>query len=153
MFAAQVGPIRFDDRGNLAAVTDANTNVVTYTTDGRGTRLTRTSTPDDHDVVETWEFNAADELLVVTRPVDVAEDVYREASYTYTPAGEVDTVTDGSGRVTDYAYRADGTVDSVTWTDTVADPDVVRVVEFGYEDGEGTAARRGDRLVQEAGAL
>ena len=128
-------------------MTDANGGVVTYTTDGRGNRLTRTSTPDDHAVTETWEYDAADVLQVETQPVDLEAEtpVYRETSYTYTPAGEIDTIEDGSGRTTDYDYQADGTIDTITYTDTGTS--ATRVVDFGYDD----AARRTSASVDTGG--
>lgn len=134
---------KYDDRGFLSAVTDANGNTVTYVHDGRGNRVSRTSTPASTPVVETWKYNAADELVEEVQPVTSSTN--QVTGYTYTAAGEVDVVSDGSGRRTDYDYRADGSVKSVTYTDTNPAPDEEVVVEFGYDDaGRRTCASVND---------
>jgi RHS repeat-associated protein len=113
----------YDDRGNVAAVTDPNDGRVTYSYDGRGNRLTRTSDPGGGPVTETWSYNAADQVTVAADQLD------RETSYGYDPAGRLETVTDPSGRSQTYTYRGDGAVENVVYghgEDTVS-------VTYGYD--------------------
>jgi RHS repeat-associated protein len=120
-----------DDRGNLASVQDANGDVVTYSYDGRGNRLTRTSDPGDGPVTERWEYNAADQVTLA------ADQLGRETTYTYDAAGRLAVVTDPSGRTRDHSYRDDGLVESILYDDGT---DTVEVA-FGYDSaGRRTSA-------------
>lgn len=121
----------YDDRGNLSAVADPDGHTVSYTYDGRGNRLTRTSTPDETPVVETWAYDAADEMVAHT------DGLGRTTDYTYDDAGRLETVADESGRARTYTYRDDGPIESITSTDG---EDTVEI-DYGYDEtGRRTSA-------------
>jgi RHS repeat-associated protein len=154
------GEVRFDVLGNLVGVTEPNGGEWSYAWSALG-QLSRLQAPDGSAMAIARD--AEGRPTAVTDPAGhvrrvVPTDPPDAAVTTYTPAGRIATVTDGSGRVTTYGYDAAGRIARVTtpgggvWRHELDGRDrVVAVVSpegrrtvYGY-DGAGRLALVEDR--------
>jgi RHS repeat-associated protein len=75
-------------------------------------------------------YNALDELIEQTPPNTTDQTA---ATYTYDPAGNVETKTDGSG-VTTYSYDADNRLVGVSYSDAPSGMSTPTSVTYAYDD-------------------
>ncbi len=105
--------------GRLSQVEDANANVVTYTFDDRGNRASRTATDDSATArTESWTWQLDDQVASHTMAPPRVGGSSMTTSYAYDDYGNLETITDPTGRVETRTYYGTGDVKTRTWTKT-----------------------------------
>ena len=115
----------YDGNLNQAAVVDPRGNITQMTYDVAGNLLTRVA-PAPFYYTEQWSYDDAGQVLTHDGPDGYTQYTYDtdgrlsvvdhggNTTYTYTPAGQVATVTDRMGKTTTYGYSGAGDRVSVT---------------------------------------
>lgn len=123
-----VAQFTYDQDGRIRTAIDGEGSGTVWAYDSRGNLLI-TATPGAPPYQWYWSlYSSADQLVLETNPLG------HQTAYAYTPAGQLDTVTDATGRSIDHDYDAGGRRSSTTHT---IGPDVFTST-FGYD----TANRR-----------
>lgn len=115
----------YDGNLNQTAVVDPRGNITQMTYDVAGNMLTRVA-PAPFYYTENWSYDTAGRVLTHDGPDGPTSNTYDTAgrlsvvdhggatTYTYTPAGQVATVSDRLGKITTYGYNSAGDRVSVT---------------------------------------
>jgi RHS repeat-associated protein len=108
----------YNSYNELASQTDPDGNVTTYTYDAYGNKASETD-PDGN--VTDYTYDGDGDLLTTTLenytgspPGSQAAAPLVEESRSYDPAGQLASVTDAMGRVTDYTYTDNGLTATIT---------------------------------------
>ena len=107
-------------------------------TDPTGTTYC-TETENGLSQTTTSYYNALDELIKQTPPNTTDQTA---ATYTYDPAGNIETKTDGSG-VTTYSYDADNRTVGISYSDAPSGMSTPTAVTYSY-DGDGSRTEMTD---------
>lgn len=92
--------------------TSAGSRVTSFTLDGRGNVLTKTVTVGADTRTWNYTYNSVGQVTLADGP---RTDVADTTKYTYTPTGDLDTVTDAAGNATHYGnYDANGRPGTIT---------------------------------------
>lgn len=117
----------YDGNLNQVAVVDPRGNITKMTYDGAGNMLTRMASFPFY-YTEHWDYNDAGQVLTYTGGpegrtdytydtagrLSIADHEGTTTTYTYTPAGQVATLTNGLGKTTTYGYNGGGDLVSVS---------------------------------------
>lgn len=105
--------VTYDGSGRVSTLTQTIASGVTrVTTMGYGTGYTTITGPDSQ--VTRLDYDSANRLTTITAPPAFSGATAQTVQFAYDADGNLDTVTDGAGKVTNYDYDANGNATLIT---------------------------------------
>lgn len=105
--------VTYDGSGRVSTLTQTIASGVTrVTTMGYGTGYTTITGPDSQ--VTRLDYDSANRLTKITAPPAFSGATAQTVQFAYDADGNLDTVTDGAGKVTNYDYDANGNATLIT---------------------------------------
>lgn len=95
----------YNAAGDVNSITDPRDNTTTFEYDPMR-RLTKTTAPAPFNYITRYEYYPDGNLKLMQRETGDSNHPWQTISYTYTPTGKLETVTDPNGNVTQYEYDA-----------------------------------------------